>query len=170
MVKIQQESTDIYQKDGQGQATAPTGICDREAELMRCYGDSALAFFGLDVENGHFLASRGAGLVNYRLMGNVALALGDPVCMPEACEDVMRGFLDFCALHHWRAAFYQARHEHLASYRALKLHAFKMGEEAIINPQTFTLSGSALANVRTSCRRAEREGVTISWYLRHEVA
>src|SRR5260221_14634565 len=39
-----------------------------------------------------------------------------------------------------------------------------MGEEAILSPQTFTLQGSAMANVRTSCRRAERDGVSISWY------
>jgi lysylphosphatidylglycerol synthetase-like protein (DUF2156 family) len=39
-----------------------------------------------------------------------------------------------------------------------------MGEEAIINPQSFTLHGAALANVRTSSRRAEREGVSIQWY------
>jgi phosphatidylglycerol lysyltransferase len=60
--------------------------------------------------------------------------------------------------------FYQAYSEHLAAYRALKLHAFKIGEEAVIHPQTFTLNGSALANVRTSSRRAEREGVLVQWY------
>lgn len=50
------------------------------------------------------------------------------------------------------------------TYHALKLRTFKMGEEAALHPQTFTLHGSALANVRTSCRRAEREGVGIQWY------
>jgi len=39
-----------------------------------------------------------------------------------------------------------------------------MGEEAILSPQTFTLQGSAMANVRTSARRAERDSVRISWY------
>src|SRR5207249_1616504 len=73
-------------------------------------------------------------------------------------------FLDFCTLQNWRVAFYQSLSEHLTTYRALKLHVFKMGEEAIIHPQTFTLSGSAMANVRTSCRRTERERVVISWY------
>ncbi len=97
-------------------------------------------------------------------MNNVAVVLGDPVCAPEAFEHVTCSFLDFCALHHWRVAFYQAHSEPLATYRTLKLHAFKMGEEAMIHPQTFTLSGSAMANVRTSCRRAERDGVIIHWY------
>ena len=154
MIKIQQNSADTYQKEQ----------CYTEAELIGPYGNHSLAFFGLTSENVHFLAPGGAGLINYRLVNNVAVVLGDPVCPPEAFEQVTSSFLDFCARHHWRVAFYQAQPEHLASYRAFKLRAFKMGEEAILHPQTFTLRGSALANVRTSCRRAERDGVSIQWH------
>lgn len=134
------------------------------AELTRAYGDHALAFFGLALENEHFLAPEGKGLVNYRLVQNVAVVPGDPLCTPEAREEVTRSFLEFCAAQGWSAAFYQASAVHLPVYRALKLGALKMGEEALIHPQTFTLQGSALANVRTSCRRAERAGVTLDWY------
>ncbi len=155
MIKIQQKIADTYSME--------QPACT-EAELIRYYGNHSLAFFGLSPENLHFLAPDGEGLVNYRLVNNVAVVLGDPVCPPEAFEYVTCSFLDFCALHKWRVALYQAQPEHLATYRALKLHAFKMGEEAIIHPQTFTLSGSAMANVRTSSRRAEREGVVIHCY------
>ena len=155
MIKIQQKIADTYSMEQPAYT---------EAELIRYYGSHSLAFFGLSPENLHFLAPDGEGLVNYRLVNNVAVVLGDPVCAPEAFEHVTCSFLDFCALHHWRVAFYQAHSEPLATYRTLKLHAFKMGEEAMIHPQTFTLSGSAMANVRTSCRRAEREGVSIQWY------
>jgi len=158
MIKIQPQIADPNPKEQCAQA------CQPEAELIRDYGSHALAFFGLTPESMHFLAPGGAGLVNYRLTRNVAVVLGDPVCNPEAFEQVTRSFLDFCALRHWRVAFYQVYPEHLVTYRALKLRAFKMGEEAILHPQTFTLYGSAMANVRTSCRRAEREGVIIQWY------
>jgi phosphatidylglycerol lysyltransferase len=135
-----------------------------EAELTRYYGAHTLAFFGLAAENLHYLTPDEEGLVNYRLTNNVAVVLGDPVCAPEEFEHVTGHFLNFCALRDWRVAFYQAYPEHLDTYRALKLRAFKIGEEAIIHPQTFTLSGSAMANVRTTCRRAEREGVVLHWY------
>jgi lysylphosphatidylglycerol synthetase-like protein (DUF2156 family) len=135
-----------------------------EEELMRDYGSNSLAFFGLAPENRHFLTSNGAGLVNYRRVGNVAVVLGDPVCSSEAFEQVTQSFLDFCAHQKWHVAFYQAASEHVAAYRAGHLHAFKMGEEAMLYPQTFTLQGSAMANVRISSRRAERDGVTLHWY------
>jgi phosphatidylglycerol lysyltransferase len=148
----------LYPKEQLAQA------CCTEAELIRFYGGHTLAFFGLAPENLHFLAPGGEGLVNYRLTSKVAVVPGDPICAPKAFEHVTRSFLDHCALHNWRVAFYQAYPEHLDTYRSLKLRVFKIGEEAIINPQTFTLNGSAIANVRTSCRHAEREGITIQWY------
>jgi lysylphosphatidylglycerol synthetase-like protein (DUF2156 family) len=146
-------------------------VPSREAELMRAYGSNSLAFFGQALENSHFLVTcppdrvpDGAGLVHYRLVNKVAVVLGDPVCAPETGEQVTQSFLDVCARHHWRVAFYQASPAYLATYHALRLRAWKMGEEAILSPQTFTLQGSAMANVRTSARRAERDAVRISWY------
>src|SRR5579884_3240958 len=124
--------------------------CDTKAELTRYYGRNTLSFFGLAQQNSHFLAPGDEGLINYRLESNVAVVLGDPVCPPDAFERVTRSFLDFCKLRNWRVAFYQTNPDHLSIYHALKLHTFKIGEEAIIHPQTFTLKGSAIANVRIS--------------------
>jgi len=148
----------FYLKENIAQAS------DTKAELIRSHGSHTLAFFGLAQQNLHFLAPGEEGLVNYRLENNVAVVLGDPVCAPEAFERVTRSFLDFCTLRHWRVAFYQTYPDHLSAYRALKLHAFKIGEEAIIDPQTFSQHGSAMANVRISARRAERDEVVIHWY------
>ena len=136
----------------------------RARELVRRYGNQTLSFFALAPENLRYLAPNGEGLVSYRLTGNVAVVLGDPICPPEVVERVTRGFLDLCAANDWQVAFYQVHPEHLPIYQALGLHVFKIGEEALLSPQTFTLSGSAMANVRTNCRRAEREGVVIQWY------
>jgi lysylphosphatidylglycerol synthetase-like protein (DUF2156 family) len=132
--------------------------------LVYRYGGHTHSFFALAPEILHYLAPHGEGVVNYRLTGNVAVVLGDPVCEPAAFERVTQGFLDFCSLQDWRAAIFQAHPEHIASYQKLGLHAFKLGEEAIVHPASFTLSGSAMSNVRTSCRRAERDGVSLSWY------
>ncbi len=158
MMTLQEKIIDISQRE------LLAHISSREAELMHDYGSNNLAFFGQAPQNSHFLAPDGEGLVHYRLVKQVAVVLGDPVCAPEAGEQVVRSYLDFCASHHWRVAFYQASPAYLATYHALRLRVWKMGEEAILSPQSFTLQGSAMANVRTSARRAERDGVRISWY------
>jgi lysylphosphatidylglycerol synthetase-like protein (DUF2156 family) len=135
-----------------------------EVELLRLYGSHSLAFFGLAEEFEHFLAPGDQGLISYRVVNRVAVALGDPLCAPEAVEMVTRSFLAFCRARRWSVAFYQAHPDSLATYRALHLHAFKMGEEAMFFPQTFSLQGPALAKVRARCRHAEREGVQLQWY------
>jgi phosphatidylglycerol lysyltransferase len=137
---------------------------DTKAELTRFYGKHTLAFFGLAPENLHFLAPGEEGLVNYRLVNKVAVVPGDPVCAPASIERVTRSFVDYCTLRGWRAAFYQTNPDYLPVYRALKLHPFKIGEEALVDPQTFTLDGPAMANVRISVRRAERDRVVIHRY------
>jgi len=136
----------------------------RIIELVRDYGSETLSFFGLAPENAHYLAPSGEGVVNYRLSGDVAVLPGDPVCKPRAFEAVIEHFLNFCKRESWHIAIFQAHPEGLPIYYKLGLHPFKIGEEALLHPQTFTLSGSAIANVRQSCRKAERTGVTLRWY------
>ena len=133
-------------------------------ELVYRYGGQTLSFFTLVPGMLHYLDRNGEGVISYRLAGNVAVALGDPICVPEAFERLARDFLIFCSHQDWRVAIFQAYPDHLSIYNKLGLRVLKIGEEAIISPQTFTLAGSAMANVRTSCRRAEREGVTLTWF------
>src|SRR5438270_13602599 len=75
-------------------------VPSREAELMRAYGSNSLAFFGQAIENSHFLAPDGAGLVHYRLVNKVAVVLGDPVYAPVSGVQVTGSFGEVCASHH----------------------------------------------------------------------
>jgi phosphatidylglycerol lysyltransferase len=133
-------------------------------ELVGHYGTHALSFFAFQEENLRYIANEEEGLVSYRLHGNVAMTLGDVISPPEQMAQVTQSFLQYCEQNDWSPAFYQATKEFLSLYQKLGLHCFKIGEEALLLPQTFTLVGSAMANVRTSCRRAEREGVSVRWY------
>src|SRR5260370_260246 len=101
MINIKENIVDIYSKEQLAQAYYT------EAELIRNYGRNSLAFFGLSPENLHFLAPDGAGLVNYRLVSNVAVVLGDPVCAQKAFEKVKQSFLVFWDFKIWRGAFFQ---------------------------------------------------------------
>jgi lysylphosphatidylglycerol synthetase-like protein (DUF2156 family) len=53
-----------------------------EAELLRLYGSHSLAFFGLAEDVEQFLAPGEQGLIPYRVVNRVAVALGDP-CAPR---------------------------------------------------------------------------------------
>jgi lysylphosphatidylglycerol synthetase-like protein (DUF2156 family) len=134
------------------------------ASLVRSHGDQTLAFFALAPANLRYISPGAEGLVCYRLINNVAVVPGDPICEAQARARVTQAFLEMCQLNGWQVAIYQAHPEYLPIYRAHGLTIFKIGEEALIEPARFTLSGAAMANVRTSSRRAEREGVSVVWY------
>lgn len=136
----------------------------RAIDLLCRFGSQAHSFFAFAPDNLRHLAPGGEGVVPYRLIGNVAVLLGDPLCAPQSCERVMRDFLDLCRREDWLVAIFQARPAYLTLYRTLGLHVFKIGEEALLDPRSFTLAGSAMSNVRCSCRRAERDGISIDWY------
>jgi phosphatidylglycerol lysyltransferase len=56
--------------------------------------------------------------------------------------------------------FYQASRTRLPQYIDLGLAAFKLGEEAHVPLQEFSLDGSARAELRQDHRRAFRDGAT----------
>jgi phosphatidylglycerol lysyltransferase len=60
--------------------------------------------------------------------------------------------------------FWQIRDTLSDLYRRAGLHMLKIGEDPIINTRTFTLAGKAMANVRTSVKRAEKEGLHVVFY------
>src|SRR5260370_40471041 len=49
-------------------------------------------------------------------------------------------------------------------YRQAGMHLLKIGEDPVINIDTFTLAGKAMANVRTSTRNAEKSGLHVVFY------
>lgn len=60
--------------------------------------------------------------------------------------------------------FWQVRDVLVDLYQAAKLHVLKIGEDAIVSTRAFTLSGKAMANVRSSAKRAEKEGVHVVFW------
>ncbi|MFT3906921.1 MAG: bifunctional lysylphosphatidylglycerol flippase/synthetase MprF [Steroidobacteraceae bacterium] len=96
----------------------------------------------------------------YQVAGSSWVALGDPVGNPAHLEELLWIFRERVDLAGGRAVFYQIGPRHLPSYLDLGLTLIKLGEEARVPLQLFSLDGSARAGLRQSCRRAERDGAS----------
>ncbi len=129
--------------------------------LTRLYGTNSISYFALDVDKTYFFSSTGKTVLSYVLEGNVAVVAGDPIGPEEEMLSAMKEFLAFCQEQDWTTVFWQVRDTLLDLYRTSGLHVLKIGEDAIISTQTFTLSGKAMANVRSSAKRAEKEGLRV---------
>jgi phosphatidylglycerol lysyltransferase len=102
----------------------------------------------------------GDAFVMYQVTGRSWIALGDPVGPRAKAEELVWKFRELSDRHGGRTVFYQARGDRLPQYIDLGLAALKIGEEARVPLQDFSLEGSARAELRQAHRRAARGGAT----------
>ncbi len=131
------------------------------ARITRRYGTNSISYFALGQEKSYFFSSSGMAFISYVLEGNVAVVAGDPIGSEEEVRLVIQKFIAFCYEQGWTTVFWQVRDALVETYCQHGLHVMKIGEDAIIFTRTFTLAGKAMANVRTSAKRAEKEGMRI---------
>jgi len=137
---------------------------DRAAALVREHGRATVSAFALAPDTDWFFSRSGRALIAYRHVGDVLLAIGDPIGAPEEQSPVLRDFERFAEAHDWRFAFYQATPEVLPVYRELGWRALHVGEEPVLDCATFTLAGGGPAEARRAVNKAERAGLVVRFF------
>ena len=139
-------------------ASAP----DREAveRLLEEYATTSLAYFHLLDDKSYFLSSDGLAFIGYRVVGGVAVALGEPVGEPNACASLAREFVEHCDLNGWACCFHQVTERGAGLLRQAGMTPLKLGEEAIVPVQQFALSGKSFRHLRNEVNRLTRDGYT----------
>lgn len=134
---------------------------DRQAVrgLLIQYARTTIAHFCLLPDKTFFFNEDRTGVIAYKLVGNVALALGDPIAPPEAVPQLISDYFALCERNDWFPAFYQILPDYLFAYARAGLRTLKIGEDAIINLETFSLEGSRMKKVRNAVTAMERRGV-----------
>jgi len=137
---------------------------DTVVKLVRKYGKSTISYFALGEEKSYFFSTSGNSVITYVLQGSTAVVAGDPIGPDEELSDVLQQFIKFCSEQDWTIVFWQTHDAVSVLYRQARFHLLKMGEDAVLNPQNFTLKGNAMANIRSSAKRAEKDGLHVIFY------
>jgi phosphatidylglycerol lysyltransferase len=130
----------------------------------RIYGKNSISYFAFSEEKAYFFSSSGKSVISYVLEGQVAVVAGDPIGPDSEVITAIEEFIAFCREQDWTIVLWQVRDDLAPVYRSLGLHLLKIGEDAVIDTQKFTLKGGAMANVRSSAKRAEKDGVSVTFY------
>ncbi|WP_456787834.1 bifunctional lysylphosphatidylglycerol synthetase/lysine--tRNA ligase LysX [Cellulomonas sp. P5_C5] len=98
--------------------------------------------------------------VSYRVVGSVSLAsgnpVGDPLHWPAAIEEWRRQ----ARLNGWSLAVMGAGSAGAVAYTDAGLTAWEIGDEAILDMRSFSLTGPGMKAVRQSVTRLQRKGYT----------
>jgi len=141
---------------------------ERVAALIADVDDSTANLALLGDKNLLFNAQRTA-FIMYQVSGHSWVAMGDPVGSAEGCEALAWEFLENCDVMAVSPVFYQVKPQNLSLYIDLGLNLSKLGEEARVALDTFSLDGAARADLRQAHRRAVRDGAQFEVVSRADI-
>ncbi|MFJ6653242.1 bifunctional lysylphosphatidylglycerol flippase/synthetase MprF [Microbacterium sp. NPDC091313] len=131
-------------------------------DLLRRGGET-LGFLGTWDGNRYWYSEDRRSSVAYRVVGDVALALADPLAPPGGLVAAAEEFAEFCTLHSWTPVFYSVHAETMDALRPRGWHALPVGVETVLDLSGLDFSGKAWQKVRQPLTRAEREGYSAVW-------
>ncbi|MET4655342.1 MULTISPECIES: bifunctional lysylphosphatidylglycerol flippase/synthetase MprF [unclassified Exiguobacterium] len=118
---------------------------------------SHLAFLG---DKRFFFSESGRSFIQFSQTGNRIMMLGDPSGNPEEHSQLIACFLRRVEDLGYIPNIYQIQAQNMSLYHDFGFNFFKLGEEAIVDMTTFTVSGKKRAGLRSIKNRFEREGMT----------
>jgi phosphatidylglycerol lysyltransferase len=133
----------------------------RASQILEAHGRTSLDFFKVWPDKSYFFTGSGNCFVAYRVGANLAVALGDPVGPENEMESAVREFKKFCADNDWGTAFHQTLPDFLPLYETLGFRKFKIGDNAIVDLEKFSLEGKAMKDLRHTVHKLEKSGVRI---------
>jgi phosphatidylglycerol lysyltransferase len=129
------------------------------AELIRKGEDTTANLALLGDKNLLFNQERTACIM-FQSSGSSWVVMGDPIGPTELGEALAWEFIEDCDGMAVSPVFYQVTPERLPLYIDLGLNLSKLGEEARVPLETFSLEGATRADLRQTHRRAGRDGAT----------
>jgi lysylphosphatidylglycerol synthetase-like protein (DUF2156 family)/membrane protein DedA with SNARE-associated domain len=110
------------------------------ARIFQHYGNQSVAPFAIQRDKHHLVVAHGRGLVAYAARGSIALACGDPIAPDAVFQKAVEDYILHCERHSLMPCVYFASEQRLPVYRALKLDAVALDEEAVVNLGALTLA------------------------------
>ncbi|OBK87173.1 lysine--tRNA ligase [Mycolicibacter heraklionensis] len=130
--------------------------------LLEQYGQNdSLGYFATRRDKSVVFAPNGRAAITYRVEVGVCLASGDPVGDPRSWPQAINTWLRVCKDYGWAPGVMGASFAGAQAYRDAGLSALELGDEAILRPSEFKLSGPDMRGVRQAVTRARRSGLTV---------
>jgi lysyl-tRNA synthetase class 2 len=128
------------------------------ADLVRAHGSDTLSFFKLRADQHYFFAQDGRAFVGYRIENRVLLLSGDPVGPESAFRSLLAELQAFAGARGLKLGAVGASERVRPLYDELGLHTIYLGDEAILDLDTFSLEGRKIRKIRQSVSRLSKAG------------
>lgn len=138
---------------------------ERAKAMLHKWGNSPLDHFKVAADKQLFLPADREGFVSYRTAKGYAFALDMPTAANDAERDALvRAFDAHCRESNLRPVYYRVGAAEAERLKALGKKVLPIGQEAVLDLNTFSLAGKDQKTLRNSLSRAEREGLVLVTY------
>ncbi|SEM09547.1 bifunctional lysylphosphatidylglycerol flippase/synthetase MprF [Streptacidiphilus jiangxiensis] len=136
-----------------------------EAEsLLLQNGGSTLSYMTTWPGNDYWISEDGRAAVAYRVIGSIALTMGDPYGSPEARRAAVDGFSGYCDAQGWSPCFYSVTDEVRQRSDAMGWSAVQVAEDTLLRLPDLAFTGKKWQDVRTALNKAGKAGISGHWY------
>jgi lysyl-tRNA synthetase, class II len=139
----------------------------RAAALVRQHGSDTLAYFKLRRDKHYLFSPDRSAFVGYRIENGVLLVSGDPVGPDPALPSLLRDVSGFAEPRGLSVAALGVSERLRPLFEQLGLRSLYIGDEAIVETETFSLEGRAVRKVRQSVSRLKKARFSVTL---HELA
>ena len=141
---------------------APDQLDQVRALLVDRPDGGSLDWFALRSDKQLVFSRTGKAAVSYRVESGVALASADPLGDPEAWPGAIEAFLSTTDRYGWTPAVLGCSERGGTAWARAGLLALEVGDEAVLDPATFSLAGRSMRDVRQAVNRTERAGWSVA--------
>lgn len=128
------------------------------------HGGHVLSHLGYLGDKRFLFSDDGKAMVQFATAGNRMVVLGDPQGEAASFDSLLVKLQEEADYYGYRCVFYQISGDNMALYHDMGYTFFKLGEEAIVDLDTFTISGKKRAGLRSSFNRFDKKGYTFEVY------
>lgn len=121
----------------------------------------SLGYFALRRDKFAVFSRTGKAAVTYRVIAGVALCSADPLGDHEAWPGAIEEYLDVCRRNGWVPAAMGVSELGATVWARFGLEVLEIGDEAVVDVDTFTLDGRIMRGVRQAASRTKRAGYKV---------
>lgn len=137
---------------------------EKAVSLRNEYGSGPLDYFKTYFDKLFFFPADIQGFISYRISGNRAVVLEDPVCKdPAEMKKMILQFDQFCQLNGMKSFYYRVGESSKSVYEELGKNSLLLGQEAVLDITDFSVATSK-KNIRNAYNKVNQAGFVTRIY------
>lgn len=130
-------------------------------QLMQEYGSYSLSWMGTWANMIPWINRTKSVALSYRLIGDVAIVLGNPIGIRQVSPTALRQFTQLCVANGWTPVYFAVDEGYKGILGRLGYSAVEIAQDTLIYLKDLSFTGKSWQSVRSAINRADKEGISV---------